>query len=192
MTCKHCRKSIPDDAICCPYCAEPTPQHLSDEDIAWEQQELERKAKTRAALNTKLFRTSVILGICFPLLLVFPLLMFNLKTSTYILILFLILLFTGTMFPTIAFFYARGHLYNESVVKWKQFVTDKTSICPMCGSHTVKAYRKGYNWNEAFWGNAFNIKGSRYIAGMGSNDAMCFCENCGHKWNTHYDIRTIK
>ena len=74
----------------------------------------------------------------------------------------------------------------------EQFKQDKTSICPICGSHSVKVYRKGYNWQEAFWGNIFRIRGSRYTAGMDSNEAMCYCQRCGHKWNTHYDIRTIK
>lgn len=192
MTCKHCKKSIPDDAVCCPYCAEPTPQRLSDEDREWEQQELERKARNRAALNTKLFTRSFIVAVCIPLLLMFPLLILNVKITTYFLVLTLTLIMSMTILPTAAFLFARNHLYNESIVKWKQYITDKTSICPMCGSHSVKVYRKGYNWEEAFWGSVFKIRGSRYTAGMDSNEAMCYCQRCGHKWNTHYDIRTIK
>ena len=74
----------------------------------------------------------------------------------------------------------------------QQFKRDKTSICPKCGSHNITVYRKGYNWNEAFWGSIFKIRGTRYTAGMDANNAMCKCQNCGLQWNTHYDIRTIK
>lgn len=116
--CPHCKQSVPENAVNCPYCAEPIPL------IKITREKVTSKSKR------KLIR--------------------------------------------------------------EQFKKDKTSICPRCGSHSVKVYRKGYNWQEAFWGNLFRIRGSRYTAGFDSNDAMCFCEHCGHKWNTHYDIRTIK
>lgn len=80
---------------------------------------------------------------------------------------------------------------RKQIIK-QQFKKDKTSICPRCGSHSIKIYRKGYNWNEAFWGRMFNLKGSHYIAGMESNDAICRCLNCGSEWNSGYDYRKIK
>ena len=116
--CPHCKQSVPENAVNCPYCAEPIPL------IKITREKVTSKSKR------KLIR--------------------------------------------------------------EQFKKDKTSICPRCGSHSVKVYRKGYNWQEAFWGNLFRIRGSRYTAGFDSNDAMCFCEHCGHKWNTHYDVRVIK
>lgn len=188
MKCSHCGKIIQDDAKFCPYCAEPVPEMLSDEDREWEEKELERKAKSRAALNTKLFTWSIIVGICSPILLLFLVYTQHLNFGIWL----LIWLVCSITIPTITFFYAREHLYDESIVKWKQYCTDKTSICPMCGSHSIKIYRKGYDWNEAFWGSMFKIKGSRYTAGMNSNNAMCHCQNCGHSWNSGYDYRRIK
>lgn len=185
MICSYCGKDLPNDAKYCPYCAEPVPEMLSDEDREWEEKELERKAKTRATLNTKMFRVSLIIGISCPVVLAFiP----NIKIGVCL----LIWLGSSIAIPTATFLFARGHLYDESIIKWKQYCRDKTSICPMCGSHSIKIYRKGYNYNEAFWGNMFNIKGSRYTAGMDSNNAMCHCQHCGHNWNSGYDYRQIK
>lgn len=187
MYCKHCGKEIPEDAYCCPYCAEPLPEILSEEDREWEEKELESKAKTRAALNTKIFRWSIIIGITCPLFFMFLVPTQHLSLGVFL----LIWLGTSILIPTATFLFARGHLYDESIIKWKQFCTDSTSICPMCGSHSIKIYRKGYNYNEAFWGSMFNIKGSRYTAGMSSNNAMCHCQHCGHNWNSGYDYRKI-
>ena len=189
--CKHCGKKYPEDALCCPYCAEPNSQSISDEEREWEEQELERKAKNRAARSTDIFTASWSLVIVLPFLSV-CLLSFGVKGSTIGIIALISFIVSIIVFPTSAFLFARSHLADESIVKWKQFCTDKTSICPKCGSHSVKIYRKGYNWNEAFWGSVFKIKGSRYIAGMESNTAMCHCEHCGHRWDSGYDFRTIK
>ena len=73
-----------------------------------------------------------------------------------------------------------------------QFSENRTSICPNCGCHSITIYRKGYNWNGAFWGSVFKIKGSRYIAGMDSNNAMCRCDNCGHEWDSGYNYSYAK
>ncbi len=73
-----------------------------------------------------------------------------------------------------------------------QFHSDKTIICPMCGSHSITIYRKGYDYNKGFWYKMFNLKGGAYIAGMESNSAMCHCDNCGHKWDSGYDYRIVK
>ncbi len=70
---------------------------------------------------------------------------------------------------------------RRKVIK-QQFRNDRSSICPSCGSHSVSVRRRGYNWNEAFWGEMFNIKGSRYTAGMGANDKICTCNHCGRRW----------
>lgn len=74
----------------------------------------------------------------------------------------------------------------------RQFKQDRTSICPFCGSHDIKIYRRGYDYDYAFWGTIFNMKGSKYTAGLTSNEAMCRCNSCGNRWNSGYDYRQIK
>lgn len=96
----------------------------------------------------------------------------------------------GLVFVIVDMMIVKNSKRKSSIVT--QFETDKTSICPQCGSHNIIVYRKGYNWNGAYWGNSFGIKGSRYLAGVNSNNAMCQCRNCGRQWNSHYDIRKIK
>lgn len=185
IECSYCGKNVPNDVHYCPYCAEPV---LSNEDREWEEKELERKAKTRAALNTKIFTASLVIGTVGPVFLLSLVFTEHLAFGVWL----SIWLGCSITIPTVAFLFARNHLYDESIVKWKQFCTDSTSICPMCGSHSVKIYRKGYNYNEAFWGSVFKIRGSRYTAGMNSNNAMCHCQHCGHDWNSGYDYRKIK
>lgn len=63
--------------------------------------------------------------------------------------------------------------------------------CPHCGSHDIKIYREGYNYNKGFWLRAFDVKGGGYVAGMNSNRARCRCMNCGNDWATDYDYRLI-
>lgn len=63
--------------------------------------------------------------------------------------------------------------------------------CPHCGSHDIKIYREGYNYNKGFWLRAFGVKGGGYVAGMNSNRARCRCMNCGYDWATDYDYRLI-
>ena len=69
-----------------------------------------------------------------------------------------------------------------------QFDQDSTSICPKCGGHDIKVYRKGYDYGQAFWQRKY---GGRYTAGMDSNTACCRCLNCGNDWETNYDYRMI-
>ena len=73
----------------------------------------------------------------------------------------------------------------------KQFSLDKTSICPVCGSHDIKLYRKGYDYGVGYWGSTFGVKGSGYAGGFDANKTCCHCQNCGNDWETNYDYRTI-
>ncbi len=66
-----------------------------------------------------------------------------------------------------------------------QFYKDNTSICPSCGCQKISFGRRGYDWNYAYWGDIFNIKGSQYIAGMNSRQVIAHCNRCGRSWNTH-------
>lgn len=191
MKCSYCGKTIQYDAKYCPYCAEPVPEILSDEDREWEEKELERKAKNRAASSRlpKIFTVNVMIGLgVFLLLFLLQGSLINIKASIAIIVTVSIII----LLTIAGYIFCYTHLSNKEIVKYKQFCTDSTSICPMCGSHSIKIYRKGYDYNEAFWGSMFKIKGSRYTAGMNSNDAMCHCQHCGHNWNSGYDYRKIK
>lgn len=73
-----------------------------------------------------------------------------------------------------------------------QFDNDQTSICPHCGSHNIKIYRKGYNYGKGLkWSLLGGGRYGRYVAGMDSNKACCRCMNCGNDWETDYDYRLI-
>ena len=73
-----------------------------------------------------------------------------------------------------------------------QFDGDQTSICPSCGSHNIKLYRKGYNYKVGFWGAIFGVRGAGYAGGFDSNKTCCRCMDCGKDWETDYDYRLIK
>lgn len=83
---------------------------------------------------------------------------------------------------------AKIDLKNDKVNKERyiqaQFLADETSICPECGSHDLSFGRKGYDWNYAFWGSMFKMRGSQYIAGMDSRRVIAHCNKCGHSWKT--------
>lgn len=64
----------------------------------------------------------------------------------------------------------------------RQFRNDKSSICPVCGSHSVSIRRRGYDWNMAWWGSILKAPDWKYIAGMGSDLKMGHCNHCGNKW----------
>jgi hypothetical protein len=73
-----------------------------------------------------------------------------------------------------------------------EFDEDPTSICPHCGSHNVKVYRKGYDYSKGLkWTLFGGGKYGRYVAGMDSNTACCRCMNCGKDWETDYDYRLL-
>lgn len=72
-----------------------------------------------------------------------------------------------------------------------QFDKDATSICPKCGSHNIKLYRKGYNYKIGFWGSIFGVRGAGYAGGFDANHTCCRCMNCGNDWETNYDYRII-
>lgn len=70
----------------------------------------------------------------------------------------------------------------------KKYLTD---ICPRCGSHNIKLYRKGYNYKIGFWGAIFGVRGAGYAGGFDANNTCCRCMNCGNDWETDYDYRLI-
>lgn len=189
MKCSYCGIDLPPNAKYCPNCAEPVIEPPSQEELLWEEKELENKAKRKAALSKlpKVFAVNILMSVM--LWMIYCLIVSALNKPLNARILLTMSVILPLVLTISGYFFCKTHLTDREIIKYKQFCEDSTSICPMCGSHSIKIYRKGYNWNEAFWGNMFNIKGSRYTAGMNSNDTICYCENCKHQWNAHSDYR---
>jgi hypothetical protein len=177
MICRHCGKEYSDKFEYCPYCAEPKPRPPKTTDETY----VERKVGTArfwsifGGVLLQLFCLvfmGPILGLFFGML-VFP-------VSIWAII-------YGTRKRTLEEVKKNS---RETIIK-KQFFIDKSSICPNCGSHDIKIYRKGYNYSTGFWGATFGVKGAGYAGGFGANNACCRCMNCGNDWETDYDYRLI-
>ncbi len=178
--CINCGAELPNGAKFCSNCAEPTHNPKT----------YERASMPESEENHLIIVATLISGFIFSFVSWLFLMMINAENKW---LLPLILFFVGSVVGfLISVAFVSSKTGEKRVKINSQFKSDKTSICPMCGSHSVSIYRKGYNWNEAFWGRMFNIKGSHYVAGMNSNDTMCHCEHCGHRWNSHYDYRIEK
>ena len=80
---------------------------------------------------------------------------------------------------------------NEQKLIDIQFDENPMSVCPQCGSHNIKLYRKGYNYKVGFWGAIFGVRGAGYAGGFDANNTCCRCMNCGKDWETDYDYRLI-
>lgn len=183
MNCKHCGMLLPNNAKYCPNCAEPVTNTSTFNSNKLKSDDLTN------ALTIRFLKGLAILIL--PSLLIALLISLVLDGSFSGLLGYLFSVFTfGLIFVVIDLMIVKNSKRKSSIAK--QFYNDKTSICPMCGSHSINIYRKGYNYNEAFWGTMFKVKGSRYTAGMNANDTMCHCNNCGYKWNSGYDYRIIK
>lgn len=83
--------------------------------------------------------------------------------------------------------------FNDMCVSVNEMHNSRNNIdhCPKCGSHNIKIYREGYDYNKGFWLRMFDVKGGGYVAGMNSNRARCHCMDCGQDWATNYDYRLI-
>lgn len=175
MICRHCGKEYSDEFAYCPYCAEPKPAREKTLDEAYIERKVGR-AKFWSIFGGVLLQIfclifmGPVLGLIFGIL-VFPVCIW-------------------------AIIYGTGKRVREEIEKnscetiiKKQFMADQTSICPNCGSHDIKVYRKGYDYGTGFW---LRKHGGAFVAGMDSNTACCRCMNCGNDWETDYDYRLIK
>ena len=72
-------------------------------------------------------------------------------------------------------------IVGYDVVKYD---TDNLQHCPYCESRNIAFYRKGYDYNYAWWGSILGIKGSRYAAGFDRKRVMGHCNACGREWKT--------
>ncbi len=177
MICRYCGKEYSDNSEYCPYCAEPKPKP---------EKTLDEQYLDKVVGTTRFW--SVVVGVFLQVL------------SILVMGPILGLLFGIATIPAsiwAAIYGIRKRVLEEleknsrEIIIKKQFAVDKTSICPSCGSHNVKIYRKGYDYKAGFWGSVFGVKGSGYAAGIDANEACCRCMNCGSNWETGYDYRTI-
>ena len=177
MICRHCGKEYSDDFGYCPYCAEPKPKPEKSLDEVY----IDKKVGTArfwSILGGVLMQ--ILCLICMgPILgLIFGMCVFPVSIWAII---------YGTRKRAME----NAKKTTRNAIIDKQFFVDKTSICPSCGSHSIKLYRKGYNYNVGFWGSTFDVKGAGYAGGFEANNTCCHCMNCGANWETNYDYRTI-
>lgn len=177
--CSHCGHEYNCTISNCPECAEPTPEIKLEEDLIEE--------KKRNYRNS--FIVSVIAGIIGALLfaaLFAFLICFHFLLTETVIVPFLPIFAVFAVLGLIGAIFTLATLRKNKT--WRniraQFYADNTSICPECGSHDLSFGRKGYDWNYAYWGSVFKIKGSQYLAGMDSRRVTAHCNKCGHRWET--------
>ena len=54
--------------------------------------------------------------------------------------------------------------------------------CPKCGGTNIQFVKKGFSLGGAVLGGLLAGGSGLVAGGLGSNDVMCVCSNCGHKW----------
>jgi DNA-directed RNA polymerase subunit RPC12/RpoP/ribosomal protein L7/L12 len=54
--------------------------------------------------------------------------------------------------------------------------------CPKCGGTNIQFVKKGFSLGGAVFGGLLAGGAGLVAGGLGSNDVMCVCSNCGHKW----------
>ena len=54
--------------------------------------------------------------------------------------------------------------------------------CPKCSSTNIQFVKKGFDLGGAVLGGILAGGAGLIAGGLGSNDVMCVCSNCGHKW----------
>ena len=176
-TCHHCGEEYLDNKTYCPYCGEPKPKKEKTID------EMYVERKVGIARFWSIFGGVLLQLIC--LIFMGPVLG---------------LVFGMLIFPVCIWAIIYGikkkttediRINSRDTIIKKQFLIDKTSICPICGSHNVKIYRKGYDYSVGFWGSIFGVRGSGYAGGFDANKARCRCLNCGNDWLTDYDYRLL-
>lgn len=182
MICRHCGKEYSDEFAYCPYCAEP---------------KYDKKPKIEKYHHWGNAGFKIIIGMVILLFFSFIYALFhsainsdgNTIDESELLSTFLYLYIPLQIIHIIGVIVKYKNKKNRLIME--QFHYDKLGVCPKCGSHNIKIYRKGYNYNKGFWLRMFDIKGGGYIAGMDSNNTCCRCMNCGNDWETDYDYRLI-
>lgn len=204
MICRHCGKEYSDEYAYCPYCAEPKPV-VKSEQISEDEQvyKAQRGADGHYILVTiaigflwfvfGFFISQVIGWSWFPSTIGND--AFCDETDIFAIIMWLCVLIGWIVFRWLNIRFssaAKKQKRAKKYVIFKQYQNNQTSICPKCGSHNIKIYRKGYNYHTGFWGSIFGVRGAGYAGGFDANNACCRCMNCGNDWETDYDYRLLK
>lgn len=178
MICRHCGKEYSDEFAYCPYCAEPKPIEMS------ESQEL--KQYTKNILSKFVMK----LALCFLFSIAFFAFLMCVEGITIAVFLSIVVFLFLSLIPILEYYtlVKPGRLRTINI----QFSKDQTSICPKCGSHNIKIYRKGYDYGKGLVLRLLDVKGAGFSAGIDSNNTCCRCMNCGNDWETDYDYRLIK
>lgn len=202
MICRHCGKEYSDDFAYCPYCAEPVKSEKQFEFTKLKNLTREEKVKRSYKIITFLiafllflimFFVGQSLGWFF-----YPGTLendaFHDEADTFAIIFWIVTVVGWLIGRWIYWEITKNAKMNQRIRKQiitEQFAKNTTSICPSCGSHNIKLYRKGYNYKIGFWGAIFGVRGAGYAGGFDANHTCCRCMNCGNDWETNYDYRLI-
>lgn len=202
MVCKYCNKEFSNEYKYCPHCAEPV---VPNGKISFtELKKINREERVKHKYKAVTFIVAFLLFVVsFPLGLVlgwffFPGTLGNDvfcdKADIFATVFWLTSIIGWIIVRAVYWQITKNSKLEKRIRKQiisDQFMEDQTSICPNCGSHNIKTYQEGYNYNKGFWLRMFDVKGGGYVAGMNSNRARCRCMNCGTDWSTNYDYRLI-
>ena len=207
MICRHCGKEYSDEFSYCPYCAEPKPKNMKEVFRAEPTEEEQINRANQGADGHYFLITLVVAVLWFVFGFVICMFLgwylypgtlgndaFRDDADTFAIIAWLVVLFGWIVLRCL---YLRLMDKNGRSRRARRFVIldqyakDSTSICPNCGSHNIKVYRKGYDYKVVFWGSIAGVRGSGYAGNIGANTACCRCQNCGNDWETDYDYRLI-
>ena len=201
MICRHCGKEYSDDFEYCPYCAEPV-KKSSVEFTALKH--LTREEKAKRSYRNITIAVAVLLFFCMFFIgqvlgwSIYPDTVGNDafcdKADVFAIVFWLGSIVVWVLSRWIYWLLTKDRFMQKRVRKQiitEQFMVDRTSICPSCGSHNIKVYRKGYNYKVGFWGAIFGVRGAGYAGGFNANHTCCRCMDCGKDWETDYDYRLI-
>ena len=201
MICRHCGKEYSDEFAYCPYCAEPIEkpkvkftklQHLTREERVKRSYKIITIVVAILLFFTMFFVGQILGWSIYPETLGND--MFCDEADIFAIIFWIVTIVVWVLSRWIYWIITKENLMGERIKKQiitDQFMVDRTSICPSCGSHNVKIYRKGYNYKVGFWGAIFGVRGAGYAGGFNANNTCCRCMDCGKDWETNYDYRLI-
>lgn len=203
MVCRHCGKEYSDGFEYCPYCAEPKPVKKTEVEFT-ELKHLTREERVKRSYKIVTIVVAVLLFFSMFFVgmglgwLFYPETLgndaFHDKADTFAIVFWAATIIVWLLFRWIYWIVTKEKLMVKRIKKQiitDQFMVDRTSVCPRCGSHNIKHYRKGYNYKVGFWGAIFGVRGAGYAGGFDANKTCCRCMNCGNDWETDYDYRLI-
>lgn len=76
-------------------------------------------------------------------------------------------------------YYKPRKILNANIIEDEE---KKKLRCPKCGATNIQFVKKGFDLGGAVLGGILAGGAGLVAGGLGSNDVMCICSNCGHKW----------